>query len=658
MQALLELSLDRARGEVDNNGAGGRIAEIVSHATTLSASDREKTLAVASRAAEAEPATLFAEAKRVSTLMNSAPPTLAEYQPVPAVSRSFGELALQSTTASAREELSLFGTYAWLNSHARLNELRDALAELKKTDLDERRILLAETLDLASHRLDAWLTAVVERRRRKLRAARPAGLTIGAYGWVEEIEPSENEQPTGGFVHAPSLTHAATAGILRSAYLSHNADPDDKGSFAVNLSSARVRTALHLLDGVRQGQPLAGLLGYRIERRIHEEELDRLILSLRTIAPFSQGKLTDRGEEVAPEALETLAASNVVDGVELVEKYQGKVKNWGPDQIRTELGNKPKDNRYLTGPWPNPIPPNEWNKVAAIIEEAAAALDAVSDLLLAESVHQLVLGNTARAAAALDAASGGDSPAPEPDVIATPAEGMPFTHRVMVVAGAAVPWNVTRPRSAAEPQLEAWAAARLGSPETIIVADASNDDLFTIADTGLCALDLIYDATDHGTFEDRLRAALPALPPKAKLHDSRGADWDANLRAIGDVFECAASLRALLVHARPATPADLAVPNVPALRAVSAAKLQSAHDRAQAARDLLGLRCTFLESLLKAEVREAAQLRTALEALAAFGLATPLVAENQLAIRRASRARGRPAPLAGCRCRSRPTPRC
>lgn len=625
LQALLELAWDRAQRDVDKDGAGGRIAEIVSHASTISASDRERTLAVASRAESAEPATLFAEANRIGALMNTAPPTHAEYQPVPAVARSFGELALQSTTASARADLSLFGTYAWLNSHARLNELRDALTELKKTDLEERRILVAETLDLASHRLDAWLTAIVERRRRKLRAAQPDGLTIGAYGWVEEIEPSEDVQPIGGFVHAPSMTHAATAGILRSAYLSHNGDGSGNGAFAVDLSSARVRTALHLLDGVRQGQPLASLLGYRIERRIHEEGLDRLILSLRTIAPFSQGKLTDRGEEVTLKAVEALAASNVLDGIDLVEKYKDDA-----NQIRTALGNKPKDNPYLTGSWPTPLPPNEWTKVVAIIEEAAAALDAVSDLLLAESVHQLVLGNTARAAAALDAASGGDSPPPEPEVIATPAEGMPFTHRVMLVAGDASPWNVTRPRSAAEPRFEAWAAARLGPPETIIVADAPNDELFTIADTELCALDLVYDATDRATFEDRLRAALPALPAKAKFHDSRRADWDANLRAIGDVFECAASLRALLVHTRPATPADLAVPNVPSSRAISAGELQSARDRAQTARDLLGLRCTLLESLLKAGVRNSDQLRPALEALAAFGLAAPLVTENQL----------------------------
>ena len=248
---------------------------------------------------------------------------------------------------------------------------------------------------------------------------------------------------------------------------------------------------------------------------LHEEQLDRLILSLRTIAPFSQGKLTDRGETLAPESVEALAASNVVDGVELVEKYQGKVKPWDASQVLRALKAKPTNNPYLTGQWTEPTS-NELEKVAGVIEEAAAALDAVSDLLLAESVHQLVLGNVARAAAALDAASGGDSPAPEPEVIATPAEGMPFTHRVMLVAGDAAPWNLTRPRSAAEPQLEAWAAARLGPPETIIVADAPNDDSLRSPNRSLRAR-LIYDATNRASFEDRLRGALPALPPKDEV---------------------------------------------------------------------------------------------------------------------------------------------
>jgi hypothetical protein len=47
-------------------------------------------------------------------------------------------------------------------------------------------------------------------------------------------------------------------------------------AFAIDLSSARVRIAIDLIDGVRQGQPLPALVGYRIERRLHESDLDRL----------------------------------------------------------------------------------------------------------------------------------------------------------------------------------------------------------------------------------------------------------------------------------------------------------------------------------------------------------------------------------------------
>src|SRR5262249_15424967 len=156
-------------------------------------------------------------------------------------------------------------------------------------------------------------------------------------------------------------------------------------------------------DGVRQGQPLSALLGYRIERAIHEAALheptlatlDRLILSLRTIAPLTQGRLTDRGEAAPAAAVEALAAANVTDGVDLVEKYQGKVAGWGAERVLGALSAKPSNNPYLTPPteWPPQLTPAERTEVSHIIEDAAAACDAVADLLMAEGVHQLVMGN-------------------------------------------------------------------------------------------------------------------------------------------------------------------------------------------------------------------------------------------------------------------------
>ena len=109
---------------------------------------------------------------------------------------------------------------------------------------------------------------------------------LGAYGWVEGLDPGGVTSRDGGYVHAPSVGHAATAGILRNAYLTHNPNTGANGAFAIDLSSARVRLALEILDGIGQGQPLGALLGYQFERGLHEARLDRFTRSIRTLAPI------------------------------------------------------------------------------------------------------------------------------------------------------------------------------------------------------------------------------------------------------------------------------------------------------------------------------------------------------------------------------------
>src|SRR5581483_10293236 len=63
----------------------------------------------------------------------------------------------------------------------------------------------------------------------------------------------------GGYVHAPSMNHAAASALLRSAYLSH-ASSAQAEILSVNLSSGRVRRAQFVLEGMRNGQPIGGLL--------------------------------------------------------------------------------------------------------------------------------------------------------------------------------------------------------------------------------------------------------------------------------------------------------------------------------------------------------------------------------------------------------------
>ena len=51
------------------------------------------------------------------------------------------------------------------------------------------------TLDLASHRLDAWITSFATKRLASMRASQPQGVYVGAYGWVENLRPERPRAP-------------------------------------------------------------------------------------------------------------------------------------------------------------------------------------------------------------------------------------------------------------------------------------------------------------------------------------------------------------------------------------------------------------------------------------------------------------------------------
>ena len=200
-----------------------------------------------------------------------------------------------------------------------LTEVRDALATLKGLSSDELTRLLTGTLDTCSHRLDAWITSLAQRRLAERRQVSPTGLYIGAYGWVVNLRPQTTPHVIPDeHLLAPSLDHAVTAAILRAGYQAHRAGVD--GAMAVDLSSTRVRLALWLLDGVRQGQPLGALLGYRFERGLQERSqpghlLGPYIEPFRRLAPIG-------GDLVSSGVTESVAAHDVVDGLALARIYQ------------------------------------------------------------------------------------------------------------------------------------------------------------------------------------------------------------------------------------------------------------------------------------------------------------------------------------------------
>ena len=291
------------------------------------------------------------------------------------------------------------------------NAALDHLATVPTAELER---LLTETLDTASHRLDAWITSLATKRLGAMRSRRPQGLLVGAYGWLENVHPSRPPRPptpasdpapdpgTGGYLLTPSVDHATAAAVLRSAYLTH-ADAGNAERVAVDLSSRRVRRALALLDGVRDGYPLGELLGRRFERDLHDAhrapadpELDQYVAPLRRLYPLAA--TTDTG--VTGDATTDVPTAVVVHGLRLSEAHRAGAIPFGSADL------------------PAPGTP-EQTAIAALLDGLDDDVDAVADILLAEGVYQATRGNHERAAQSLDAAAGVGAP-PEPEFVTTP----------------------------------------------------------------------------------------------------------------------------------------------------------------------------------------------------------------------------------------------
>ena len=272
-------------------------------------------------------------------------------------------------------------------------------------------------------------------------------------------------------MHAPSLSHAAAAALLRNAYLSH-ALPEKAEMFSVNLSSERVRRGQFVLEGMRNGQPIEALLGYQFERGLHDRtsasaargdipvlELNQFILPFRQAFTFESREVVQAGTG-AP--AETVPPYSVVNGLKLSQATLSAANGFGLTTILqpAELPNA--------------------NQGAAILAEQSAlldTLDAVKDLLMAENAFQLVRGNFDRVAAVSLAQKEAHIP-PDLEVINTPrGTEFTFTNRVTLhfddldpALPAKYPWpGLPTPRAKAETGMNKWLAPLLGAaPEKIV----------------------------------------------------------------------------------------------------------------------------------------------------------------------------------------------
>jgi hypothetical protein len=253
--------------------------------------------------------------------------------------------------------------------------------------------------------------------------------------------------------------------------------------------------------------------------------------------------------------------------------------------------------------------------------------DAVADVTLAEGVHQLVSGNPARAAAALDAIGGGEALPPLPQVVQTPRAGTSLTHRIAVVMTdppvVRDGWNRAAPRALAEPRLESWAEMQFGDATGIVLTDAAADQpAHTLSELRLCALDLLFESDGDDVASTslgwRLRRALPDLD----------VDPGVALKPFASTWELAKSLRRLVANARPVLPARREDHGVvtwsvatlfgrelsPAYEPAGAPTLRDRAAQAQAALEAVAQPIDFSDDTA---------VRTALDALVPFGSRVP-----------------------------------
>jgi len=328
---------------------------------------------------------------------------------------------------------------------------------------------------------------------------------IPAELWKNGDPPVYTDEDNLGFIHTPSLNHAITAAILRAGFHANEDTAEIENQMAINLSSARVRMGLNLLNGIRNGQDASAILGYQFERGLHERylhiplELDQYIYDFREEFPLNVP--VDDSVSLGEARL-----TNVVDGIELLEDAQEFIENKGGppnpgDSIYQSL--KAFENDWWTHVGNSNISAASAAKKDAMLKEIdrmADAFDALGDLCISESVYQVAQGNHVRASSIMDKLAKGDVPS-EIQITDTPRTGTVVTHKVvqffetittpdyeltdtgdhsLPISGTeleavinsnnarATGWNsVFTPRAIAEPTLNKWIGEMIGDPAKI-----------------------------------------------------------------------------------------------------------------------------------------------------------------------------------------------
>ncbi len=322
-----------------------------------------------------------------------------------------------------------------------LSEFRASLAHLKSLKVARLEQLMTGTLDLCSHRLDAWITSFATKRLAEMRKASPTGVLFGGYGWVMNLKPAAAQTkvapPPGeqepvfqsannpGFVHTPSLTQASTVAILRSGHLAHAGNQSRTICWRsiCRRSACAWRRGCSTACGKGNRSARCSVTGSSAAcRKPESRSSSRSSASSRRWwrGSWSKPIATGRSHRRQQRRGRAGAAAPLAGGAKTIRHAAGSTD-------AQSFSARSRTSRRMT----------DLTNARAVLEAELNALadsvDAVSDALMAESVYQVVRGNPLRAASTVESIAGGETPPPELEVVRTPRTGIALTHRLVTL---------------------------------------------------------------------------------------------------------------------------------------------------------------------------------------------------------------------------------
>lgn len=343
------------------------------------------------------------------------------------------------------------------NDFAKLGQaIIDEIATLSEEDKKAaQKEAIREAIDLNSYRLDAWITSLAARRLDYVRTdlsffAVKNKIHLGAYGWLENLQKNASTvdrgtltdtltRSDGGIIHCPSPAQALAATVFKNSFLTHQNEEGRSAPnpFTLNLFSDRIQKSGRFMEGVRQGQSVEALLGYRLERYLHEKKMHEEIYTLRRAFPL-EVNIVNRGNDDTDVGFKQLS---VVDGLKIMEAYKN---NGLPASITGTNLTKLKDG----------------------IAQLEDVFDGSLDSLFYEAGYQLLQGGLDRSAAAMDAAMGKIDP-PEIESLKTRIPGTGMNHKLALVFGPPSNFGVEKAKAYLEPRLETWLQSQLADMKKI-----------------------------------------------------------------------------------------------------------------------------------------------------------------------------------------------